>query len=569
MIFFAFYLVARQRSGKYVPLAETWGRALSWALMLYGVFFTVLLYFNATRGAILGFLGGLILVGLFMTFLSKGRSRKWGSIVLIVLILIPIVFFFVKDTSFAQNTPVLSRFASISVTEQTTESRLTIWSMSYEAWQDRPILGWGMGNFTTVFAEYYKPKLWKQEPWFDRSHNVLFDWLVGAGILGLLAYLSLFVFALWTLWKLYGTHRFGALETSLFLGLLGAYFVHNLFVFDNLISYILFFMVLAYLHAERKGWEHSVEETPLISQPFARQSVIAIVALAMIFSVYSYNIKPIKASAAVINGLQELNLGQLGTENITRSQSAFERAINLKTFLTTETREQLTTKTPEVISKGSLADRSAVSSFVKLAQDQIALQVEEYPRDLRAKTFLATLYIQTGKNHEGRDVAQELVNTAPTRPLFWLILGEAHTRLDQFDEALEAYKTAYVLAPDFPDALQAYAVGLIQAGKGEEAHELLLEAYGTTHPPNAYFVQAFIRAGLLDDALLSARALVEQNPNDIQWRFNLARLYVATYQDAAAIAELQKIGESSPELFAQMETLIGQIRDGSINRNIQ
>ena len=29
--------------------------------------------------------------------------------------------------------------------------------------------------------------MWGQEPWFDRSHNIFFDWLINAGLLGLLA----------------------------------------------------------------------------------------------------------------------------------------------------------------------------------------------------------------------------------------------------------------------------------------------------------------------------------------------------------------------------------------------
>ena len=44
-----------------------------------------------------------------------------------------------------------------------------------------------------MFAEHYDPRMYKQEPWFDRAHNVFFDWFVAGGVLGLVAYLALYL----------------------------------------------------------------------------------------------------------------------------------------------------------------------------------------------------------------------------------------------------------------------------------------------------------------------------------------------------------------------------------------
>ena len=62
--------------------------------------------------------------------------------------------------------------------------------MSWQGVKEHPILGWGQENYIVLFNKYYDPKMYQQEPWFDRSHNVFFDWLVSGGILALLAYLS-------------------------------------------------------------------------------------------------------------------------------------------------------------------------------------------------------------------------------------------------------------------------------------------------------------------------------------------------------------------------------------------
>ncbi len=122
-----------------------------------------------------------------------------------------------------------------------------IWGMALEGFKEHPILGWGQENFNFVFNKYYNPGMYAQEPWFDRAHNVFFDWLIVGGILGLLAYLSLFATAIYLLWFRIGT--WSVTSKSILTGLLAGYFFQNLFVFDNLISYIMFFSVIGYIHS--------------------------------------------------------------------------------------------------------------------------------------------------------------------------------------------------------------------------------------------------------------------------------------------------------------------------------
>ena len=112
--------------------------------------------------------------------------------------------------------------------------------MAYQGFKERPALGWGQENFNYVFNKYYNPKMYDQEQWFDRTHNVFFDWLVAGGALGILSYLSIFFAVIYSLWKRNGSNLSIA-EESILTGLLVGYFFQNLFVFDNVTSYILFF----------------------------------------------------------------------------------------------------------------------------------------------------------------------------------------------------------------------------------------------------------------------------------------------------------------------------------------
>src|SRR3989338_18233 len=240
-IFLAAFLYARE-GGR---------NAYRWIYLVVGVVNFLILYFTQTRGALLGVIGGAFLTFLLVALLDKERPqlRKYALGGVIALVVLVGAFIMFRDASWIKNNPTLSRMASISLSDPTTQARFLIWKMSWEGFKERPILGWGQENFLYVFSKHYDPKMWNQEPWFDRSHNVFFDWLIAGGALGLLTYLSLFGAALYYLWFSRKIHL-SILERSIFTGMLAGYFVHNIFVFDNLTSYIVFFGFLAYLHSQ-------------------------------------------------------------------------------------------------------------------------------------------------------------------------------------------------------------------------------------------------------------------------------------------------------------------------------
>ncbi len=209
-----------------------------WFYLPIAVLNLIILYYTATRGAILGLIGGLTLALILVVLFHPIKKFKLISASLLGLIVILISgFLLFKDSPFIKHSPVLSRFSNISFQENTTQSRLVIWKMSWQGFKEKPVLGWGLENFNLIFNKYFEPILWKQEPWFDRAHNVFLDRLTTNGLFGLLAYLSLFVFALYYLWF---SRQKDSSESIILTSMFAAYFFHNLFVFDNLISSILF-----------------------------------------------------------------------------------------------------------------------------------------------------------------------------------------------------------------------------------------------------------------------------------------------------------------------------------------
>ena len=75
---------------------------------------------------------------------------------------------------------------------------------------------------------------------FDRAHNKIVDLLVMNGILGLLAYLSVFSAALIHLWQ---RKKKELINSLILISILAAYFIQNLFLFDMPVAYLMFFML--------------------------------------------------------------------------------------------------------------------------------------------------------------------------------------------------------------------------------------------------------------------------------------------------------------------------------------
>ena len=80
------------------------------------------------------------------------------------------------------------------------DSRFYAWSMDYKILADRPILGYGPENFAVGFDKYYDPlvpNIKSEGVWWDKAHNIILQTGNEAGILGIIAYLALFIILFW------------------------------------------------------------------------------------------------------------------------------------------------------------------------------------------------------------------------------------------------------------------------------------------------------------------------------------------------------------------------------------
>lgn len=436
-----------------------------WYLIPIAILQLVVLYLTATRGAILGLIGGLTVAGIVIAWKEKENVlvRKSAIGLLGGIVLLVSIFFFARNTEFVTQSPVLSRFSSLSASEIKTQGRFFIWPMAISGFKQNPILGWGQENFGIIFSKNYNPKMYNQEQWFDRAHSAPLDWLVAGGLLAFVAYLSLFTTLLWYLFKKNG-FNLPFSERALLFGLVSAYFFQGLFVFDNLFSNLLFFTVLAFVHAQSEGKKFELPEW--MQDGGVRNIASALVIVPVILTFYFWNVKPILAGQTLIRAMQTLGAGDPKA-----ALGQFEKVFAYGTFTSGEAREQLVNSSSAFLAQQVPSD--VKEQYATLAQKELKTLVLENPDDARSHVFYATLLGNLGQSGASVEEFKKAEQLSPSKQTILMQLGGAYIGAGNYELAFEAFKKAYELDVSYVQAQILYGVGAIYLGKSDEANSTL------------------------------------------------------------------------------------------------
>ncbi len=504
-------------------ISQFWKRW--WATGLYGAvlaFELAILYFTATRGVILALLATTLIIAVLLVaffprvFPGAGRrARGWAGAALAVLVLVPLFLWSIRGTDFVRHNLVLERLTNYSFTG-TISARAMIWNMSWQGVKERPIFGWGQENYYLIFQKFYDPGLYAQEPWFDRSHNIVFDWLISAGIVGFLAYLALFGAVFWMLFVAIRNGSFGWWQGMLLGGLFVSYAMQNFFVFDNLNTYILFFAFLAYAaHAAAPGGKAGEAARPQQAKPAdaprARHAAVLYGTLAgalVLVSVgmYFVNIKGLAQSRALVCSLQVMQLVQQSPQSIqleninaflarpassfgstpaereqVESQrkalrcarnameragqtatglatviAAFEQTLRYDSFGAMEAREQIARAVSDIIGNTNFSEADR-RQFAEFAVAELRKETLIPAKDVKHLIMLATILnaarpLIPEYGAEAERALKEAIELSPTKQMSYFELAQLYLNTGNTDGAIDALRRAWEVEPAYTRA---------------------------------------------------------------------------------------------------------------------
>jgi O-antigen ligase/tetratricopeptide (TPR) repeat protein len=564
------------RAYKTRPLSEFWWWLVGYAALF--VFNGYIMYHTGTRGAFVGCAVGLFLAALLVGIFEKNHKalRKTAIVLCAIVVVAVAALGLTRNTSYVQNSPLLSRFAAIinpnveQVFQEEGYDRTLLWGTALQGFEARPIFGWGQESFNYVFAQYYNPKMYDQEQWFDRSHNVFLDWLIAGGALGLLSYLSLFAAIIYLLWKKGHGHEedaFNVSEKAVMTGLLAAYFIHNLFVFDNLISYLFFFAILAYVH--HRSTTHVGEarhHTPLISSKGIQAGVAVVVVVLAVWIWHDGVQKAYAESRDIIIAGEAVQVAQ--DQPVTAAQeqasyNAYQAAFAENTFGNYEARERLSDEAATIVAASS-TDPTVKAEFASLTDEQYAKQLAETPKDPRYYLFYGLYQFQIGDIDDSIKNFQAAVNLSPTKQSFLTQLGAAYFQNKQYDLAVASMKQAYELDTDDKDALTLYSAVLIYSGQATTSDALIAQAQanGVDVSSDDRILSAYLYTKDYTRLRKVAAAIVAAAPNDPSAHVTAAGIYFNAGDKTTAISELETAEALDPTFKAQGDQYIEVIKSG-------
>ncbi len=530
-----------------IEAKEKW---LKYSLYVLSAIHVFILFCTATRGAILGALGGAVLAAfLFAVMDSSKRTKKVAAGALVGLLVLVGGFMLVRDTGFIQNDPTLSRLSSISLEEGST--RFAIWEIAGQGITERPLMGWGQEGFNYVFNNNYNPKLYDKEVWFDRAHDVYLDWAIAGGIPALLLFLGLLGTSAWTLFRAKTLSR---AERILLLSALGAYMFQALFVFDNLFTYVPLAAILAVAHAASAREIKQVQAWPVVQETALQTIVLPAAVVLLIATIWIVNIPGRQAARHLILALSP-------TADGTNSVAEFKRVLADNSYARQEIREYIVQHAVD-LSGNPRISAEAKAEEAAFAVEQMSLQVAENPKDVRLRYHLALAYRVQGNTAKALEQMDAAIALSPKKQFLHQEKGLTALENKNYPLALEAFKQAYELNTANAGAAAYYAAGKIYAGDWEGAQKLLNDNFSTTTVDNQALARAYYETKRFNEFVAIWQLRVAQSGGSPSSRFGLASAYVVAGRVPEAIAEIRATITTHPEAAQQGTAMLQQLGAG-------
>jgi O-antigen ligase len=377
--------------------------------ILYGVAIVVqavALYFTQTRGAFLGLLAGILVYAVGSAIVQQGKRK------IVIISLLGIMLIALVSAGIVYRGSIANAFTH----DVTIRNRLLLWEVSWPAILAKPVFGWGAGNFDVAFNTHYNPQL--SEFFFDHAHNTILDIVVRFGLFGVVLYLAFIVSMLWGVWRL---------RSITLLALLAGWFVHNLFLFDSISTFVIIFIIAAYTAAQ-------LPEKNIFVLPYRyAKPAVALIVVLFLGAVWVYGVQPARASYAAAQALENQSTDPYASARYFQTAAAFgglgkddiaKRLAEATTAAAADPRYNVLT-------------RNQLFSLAEAANQQLSAA---YPQKLRYRLNLASLYLYAGNNDlallkKAEDLLWQARNFFPNKIEIHDLLSQVYIRQKRWGDA--------------------------------------------------------------------------------------------------------------------------------------
>ncbi|PCI26691.1 hypothetical protein COB52_05745, partial [Candidatus Kaiserbacteria bacterium] len=359
---------------------------------------------------------------------------------------------------------------------------------------------------------------------------------------------------------IYKTRNFTIVQKWLLVGLLAAYSFQNLTVFDQVISYILFFSVVGWVvFVASDVWKKEREEESE-DKPWYLVLLVIPIALVLIFTI---NVRPLQANILLLSGLQDAlwadgiaQKGDVKKANIKaiESVSKIVEAAAMKTYGTQEIHEQLAHTSKQFIGR-EWVSQEVLQIWYGAAVAGMNSEKSRNPKDARFPVFLADVHSAFGQVDAEKEELELALTLSPDKQTILLNMANNSLRRKSPEEALEFSKKAYELERKNEFAQLFYAVTLMENGKMGEFIELY-----ETHPRLGGDNRVLLALVKNKEFALADRVWEEYFIDDINAAFVLGIVYMESGYFEKAKKSVLRAMELEPSIKEEGERILESFR---------
>lgn len=545
------------------------------AVLILGI---PVLFMTAVRGAIFAFFGSLLLLGLFFIFSSKNKKVKICLLIAIILfLLLAGIIWTNRSQDWVKNSSWLNRLANISFESDTVQTRLWSWKSAIEGWKERPVFGWGPENFTVLHMKHFDPRHFTHigsETIWDRAHNVVLNALATMGVIGVLSYLSIFFFAFYILIKKFKGKRIGKITLGAVSAMLIAYFGQNLFIFDTMANYFLFFLVLGYINYLSLNKKRLSPENPTsveMKMNEGRKPSVLLILILLILAlvlIYQTNIKPARANFACTRAILA---GRAG--NVQQAFNKYQEALNYKSPQGSyEIRHKLATFAIQVVETQRSRNQDFDPNLLYYAIREVNKNIEKFPLDTVPYLYLGRMYIllidkePELAGQQAEEAIYRAIELNPRNPRIWYEMGQAQLSQKKYQESYESFKKALELNPNVAISYWFFGVTAYYVGNYEEAVaniekaiEMGYSEYKSSISDLTRLINVYEKVGNYQRIIEFYKLAIEEDPQNAQLHASLAATYAKVGEYDDAIKEALKAAEIDPQYASEAQKFIDSL----------
>ncbi|MEA3272175.1 MAG: O-antigen ligase family protein [Patescibacteria group bacterium] len=435
-------------------------------------------YLSGTRGVLVAFCGAIFLtIMLHVVFYSSKKIRLLFVSILILIAVVGAGLWLNREASFVKKNYLLSSMLDISLNASTGQTRIMNWAVGFEAWKQRPILGWGPDTYYIAFNKHYNPKMFEfgeYETWQDHAHNIIVDTLIESGIIGLISYLSIFLFAFYLIFKSVKRKKLKFSSGVLLFSGLSAYFIQNFFVFDTLTLLMVFYLILGFIYSSDvyktpNAKEHEVSEFVKKLDSLYKSAFVVILLLSTFFFIYLTSITQYNANAMTITALKSVN------QSFDTSIETLKKMSSVNSPYLQETRVEFAKLVTLAINSGLSKDKARV--LLLIATEELKKTVRDHPLDFYHWNYLGRWYltlaqvVDSSYFEEAKEAIDRAMELGPKRQQAYFTLGRYYMARKEHDKAVEIFQSAVDLAPGVRNSHWELGLACVYAGDLEKAYE--------------------------------------------------------------------------------------------------